>query len=159
MGHQLRGVRGGGDEGGQAQRHAELVCGVHESAGGTGVLASHCGDAERRQRRERQTLSGADEHHGQRHGAQVGARGVDLGQPSHADQGEDDAGHQRHGVTEAAGDHGQLCRDGEVDSGHRQEPQPGLERGETEHVLHQLGGEEEEAHHRAQVQRSGCVGP
>jgi hypothetical protein len=65
-------------------------------------------------------------------------------------------GRQRECTADAPGEPGHRQSDGEVDSRHRQEAETGLERGEAEHALHELGGEEE-ADHRAEVERPGDV--
>ena len=116
------------------------------------------GDAGVGQRREGEALPGTDQHHRQRHRAQVGVPDAGPAQPDHPDEGDGGAA----GEQDAVGDPGAQPRDrhgdGEVDQRHRQEPQAGLQRGEAEGVLQVLGGEEEEPDHRAQVEQAGGVG-
>lgn len=115
--------------------------GVDQSAGRARGVGTDPDDAEAGQRRERETLAGTDQHHRQPQPAHVRRRRSTWA--SHAREREDDTGHESRALADAAGDAGQDSRDGEVDCCHRQEAESGLEGGEPQDVLHQLGGEEE----------------
>ena len=150
----------GGDRGqhGEPERHPELVGGVDQAGRGTGVGRCDPGDTGVGQRREGEALPGADQHHRQRHRAQVGVADAGPAQPGHADQGDGGAAGEQHAVGDPGAQPRDRHRDGEVDQRHRQEAEAGLQRGEAERVLQVLGGEEEEPDHRAQVEHPGGVG-
>jgi hypothetical protein len=126
------GGRACGDEDAESEGAAELVEGVDQAGGGSCVVAVDAGQPGGGHRDEREPLPTADEHHRQRDGAQVAARGVDAAEPGHASQGGGDTGGQYRRGPEAPVEAVDAQRDREVHRGHRQEGEPGLQRGEAE---------------------------
>ncbi len=95
----------------KARRRSEPLGRVDQPAGGTGILARDAHDAEAGEGRERQPLTGADEHHGGGDGGQVGTGGVGLGRrPRHARQVRGGRPRRRASAPARAGDRSEAAR-------------------------------------------------
>ena len=85
-------------------------------------------------------------------------RGSGPAEPEHPGKSDQDARHERNGTRHPPCQPGDAHRDHEVDRRHWEEADAGLQRVKAQYFLHELGGEEEEPDHRAQVQEARHVG-
>ena len=162
---QFRGVARSGGRGGEhddedteSERAAELMRNVDESRAGSGVFGAHASDTRDGERAENRALTDANQDHRQGHAGEVRAIGGEAAEPRHTEERQREPSGEQACIAKAPRQPRDHHRRREVRDCRRQDCKAGREGAVAQHALKELGGEEPEPHHGAEVEHARRVG-